>query len=286
MDLSLFLIQTLNGVQYGLLLFLIASGLTLIFGIMHIINLAHGALYMVGAYLAFWLTSLVGNLFLAIILALPIALMMGILIERFLIRHLYARAHLDQVLLTFGLILIFNALQSIIWGNDVHSVPVPEWLNHSVALTDNLRYPVYRLFISGVCITIAVGMYLLIQRTRLGMIVRAGADDREMVRSLGVNINRVYTLVFAAGTALAAFAGMIASPVSSVYPGMGESVLILAFVVVVIGGIGSIKGAFLGALLVGLTATWGTVLAPNFASAAVYALMAIVLLFKPRGLFA
>lgn len=286
MDLSSILIQTMNGLQYGLLLFLIASGLTLIFGIMHIINLAHGALYMVGAYLAWWLTSLVGNLFLAILLAVPLAIGIGILIERFLMQALYKRDHLDQVLMTFGLILIFDSLQSILWGNDVHSVAIPAALSGSIALTDTLDYPVYRLFVSAVCGVIALAMYLVLQRTRLGMIIRGGASNRDMVQGLGINIRRIYTLVFAAGAALTAFAGMIAAPISSVYPGMGGQVLIIAFVVVVIGGLGSIRGAFLGALLVGLTATWGAVLVPDFAGMVVYVLMAAVLLFKPRGLFA
>lgn len=286
MDFSSILIQTMNGLQYGLLLFLIASGLTLIFGIMHIINLAHGALYMVGAYLAWWLTSLVGNLFLAILLAVPLAIGIGILIERFLMQALYKRDHLDQVLMTFGLILIFDSLQSILWGNDVHSVAIPAALSGSIALTDTLDYPVYRLFVSAVCGVIALAMYLVLQRTRLGMIIRGGASNRDMVQGLGINIRRIYTLVFAAGAALTAFAGMIAAPISSVYPGMGGQVLIIAFVVVVIGGLGSIRGAFLGALLVGLTATWGAVLVPDFAGMVVYVLMAAVLLFKPRGLFA
>lgn len=286
MDLSTFLIQTLNGLQYGLLLFLIASGLTLIFGIMHIINLAHGALYMVGAYLAYWLTAQLGNLFLAMLLAIPIAIILGVVIERFLIQTLYERDHLDQVLLTFGLILVFDAMQGILWGNDVHSVPIPEILRGSIRLTDNLNYPHYRLFISAVCALIALVMYVVLQRTRLGAIIRGGASNREMVQALGINIRSVYTLVFAVGAALTAFAGMIAAPVSSVYPGMGNHILIICFVVVVIGGIGSIKGAFLGALLVGLTATWGAVLVPQFAGAVVYALMTAVLLFRPRGLFA
>lgn len=286
MDLSSILIQTMNGLQYGLLLFLIASGLTLIFGIMHIINLAHGALYMVGAYLAYWLSGMVGNLFLAIALAIPLAVGIGILIERFLMQALYKRDHLDQVLMTFGLILVFDALQSIIWGNDVHSVAIPALLSGSIALTETLDYPVYRLFVSAVCGVIALVMYLVLQRTRLGMIIRGGASNRDMVQGLGINIRRIYTLVFAAGAALTAFAGMIAAPISSVYPGMGNQVLIIAFVVVVIGGLGSIRGAFLGALLVGLTATWGAVLVPDFAGMVVYILMAAVLLFKPRGLFA
>ena len=286
MDFSTVLIQTLNGVQYGLLLFLIASGLTLIFGIMQIINLAHGALYMVGAYLAFWLTALTGNLFLAILLGLPLAALLGVLIERFLIQALYRRDHLDQVLMTFGLILVIDSLRSIAWGNDVHSVAIPALLEGSIQLTETLEYPVYRLFISAVCGLIALAMYLILQHSRLGMVIRGGASNREMVQGLGINIRVVYTLVFAAGTALTALAGMVAAPVSSVYPGMGNQILIIAFVVVVIGGLGSIRGAFLAALLVGLTATWGAVLVPEYAGMAIYLLMAVVLLFKPRGLFA
>ncbi|KFX68882.1 ABC transporter permease [Pseudomonas taeanensis MS-3] len=286
MDFSTVLIQTMNGLQYGLLLFLIASGLTLIFGIMQIINLAHGALYMVGAYLAFWLTALTGNLFLAILLGLPLAALLGVLIERFLMQALYRRDHLDQVLMTFGMILVIDSLRSIAWGNDVHSVAIPALLEGSIQLTETLEYPVYRLFISAVCGLIALAMYGVLQRTRLGIVIRGGASNREMVQGLGINIRVIYSLVFAAGTALTAFAGMIAAPVSSVYPGMGNQILIIAFVVVVIGGLGSIRGAFLAALLVGLTATWGAVLVPEYAGMAIYLLMAVVLLFKPRGLFA
>ncbi|MBP3973124.1 branched-chain amino acid ABC transporter permease [Pseudoxanthomonas spadix] len=286
MDLSTFFIQMLNGIQQGLLLFLIASGLTLVFGIMHIINLAHGALYMIGAYMAFWLTSVLGNFWLAALAALPIALLLGITLEKLLIQRIYKRDHLDQVLLTFGLILVFDAMQSILWGNDVHSVPVPESLRGAIVLTENLEYPVYRLFLSGVCVAIAIAMYVILQKTRLGMIIRGGTSNREMVQALGINISWTHTLVFAVGTTLAAFAGVLAAPISSVYPGMGNEVLIICFVVVVIGGIGSIKGAFLGALMVGLTSTWGAVLVPHFAGAVVYALMAVIVLWKPRGLFA
>ena len=253
---------------------------------MQIINLAHGALYMVGAYLAFWLTALTGNLFLAILLGLPLAALLGVLIERFLMQALYRRDHLDQVLMTFGMILVIDSLRSIAWGNDVHSVAIPALLEGSIQLTETLEYPVYRLFISAVCGLIAMAMYGVLQRTRLGIVIRGGASNREMVQGLGINIRVIYSLVFAAGTALTAFAGMIAAPVSSVYPGMGNQILIIAFVVVVIGGLGSIRGAFLAALLVGLTATWGAVLVPEYAGMAIYLLMAVVLLFKPRGLFA
>lgn len=285
MDIGYVVIQTLNGIQYGLLLFLIASGLTLILGIMRIINLAHGALYMIGAYLAWYLTVQTGSFWLALLLALPISILLGIVIERLLIGRLYDRGPLDQVLLTFGLILVLDAVQTMLWANDVHSVPVPEALRGSIALTENLDYPVYRIFVSVVCLAIAFGMRHVVGDTRLGMIVRAGAHDREMVSALGINVRTIYTIVFAVGAGLAAFAGMIAAPIASVFPGMGNGVLIIGFVVVVIGGMGSTKGAFIGALLVGLVYTWGTVLLPSLASALIYALMAAVLLWKPRGLF-
>jgi branched-chain amino acid transport system permease protein len=294
MDLATFLIQLLNAVQYGLLLFLVAGGLTLIFGIMGIINLAHGSFYMIGAYLAWSLTSAFGNLWLAIPAGILLSVVLGIVIEWLLIRRLYKLDHLQQVLLTFGLILVFEELRSIVWGNDVHGVPVPDPLTASIALTDTLSYPVYRLWISAVCIVFAALLYVLIQRTRLGMIIRAGASNREMVQSLGINIGLLYRFVFALGVALAAFAGMIAAPVSSVFPGMGNQVLILCFVVVVIGGIGSVKGALIAALLIGLVDTFGKVLElqiggvrllPELAGMSVYLLMAAVLLWRPAGLF-
>jgi branched-chain amino acid transport system permease protein len=285
MELSFYLIQILNGVQYGFLLFLIASGLTLIFGVMGIINLAHGSFYMIGAYLAYWLTGLTGHLFLGILLGLPIAVAVGYAVERLAIAHLYARDHLDQVLLTYGLILIFNEMQRVLWGNDVHGVAMPAILAGSVPLTETQVYPVYRLFISGVCLLVAVGLYLLIQRTRLGMTIRAGAVNREMVKALGIDAERLFAVVFSFGAALAAFSGMIAAPVSSVFPGMGEHILIISFVVVVIGGIGSIKGAFVGAMVIGLADAFGKALIPNFASFVVYGVMAAVLLWRPSGLF-
>ena len=285
MELSFYLVQLLNAVQYGFLLFLVASGLTLLFGIMGIINLAHGSFYMLGSYLAYWLTGVTGSFWLGILLGLPIALLVGYLVERLAISSLYKRDHLYQVLLTFALILIFNELQQILWGTDVHSVPIPEFLAGSIQLTENQVYPVYRLFISAACIVVAAGMYWVIQKTRLGMMVRAGACNREMVQSLGINVNRLFALVFSFGVALAAFAGMLASPVDSVYPGMGENVLIISFVVVVIGGTGSIKGAFVGAMLIGLVSTFGKVLLPEMASMSVYALMAVILLWRPQGLF-
>ena len=285
MDIYSFLIQLLNSIQYGLLLFLVASGLTLIFGIMGIINLAHGSFYMIGAYMAFSLASLTGSLFVAIVLGTVLSVVLGVVLEWALFSHLYKRDHLQQVLLTYGLILVFEELRSIIVGNDVHGVNVPDILNWSLPLTDTLSYPVYRLFMSAVCVVLAALLYVLIRRTRLGMMIRAGASNREMVQSLGLNINLVYRLVFALGVALAAFAGMIAAPVSSVYPGMGTQVLIICFVVVVIGGIGSIWGALVAALLIGLADTFGKVLIPEAAGVTVYVLMAVVLLWRPEGLF-
>jgi branched-chain amino acid transport system permease protein len=285
MDISSFLVQALNGVQYGFLLFLVASGLTLVFGIMGIINLAHGAFYMLGAYMVFWLVGYTDNLFVAIVLGLAIMLVFGYLLERAAISFLYKRDHLYQVLLTYGLILILDEMQRILWGTDFHSVPVPQALNGSIPLTETQVYPVYRLFISVMCMAVAAGLYLLIGRTRLGMMIRAGASNREMAQVLGIDIGRVFAIVFSIGVALAAFSGMIGAPVSSVYPGMGEQILIVSFVVVVIGGIGSVKGAFVGAMLIGLADTFGRVLLPDFASVVVYAVMAMVLLWRPQGLF-
>ena len=285
MDISSFLVQTLNGVQYGFLLFLVASGLTLVFGIMRIINLAHGAFYMLGAYTVFWLVGYTENLFFAIVLGLVIMLAFGYLLERSAISFLYKRDHLYQVLLTYGLILILEELQRIFWGTEFHSVPVPQILSASIPLTETQDYPVYRLFISVMCMAIAAGLYVLIGKTKLGMMIRAGASNREMTRALGIDIGRVFAIVFSIGVALAAFSGMIGAPISSVYPGMGEQILIVSFVVVVIGGIGSVKGAFVGAMVIGLADTFGQVLLPDFASVVVYAVMALVLLWRPQGLF-
>ena len=285
MSLATFLIQLLNSVQYGFLLFLVASGLTLVFGIMGIINLAHGAFYMFGAYVVWWLFGYTESLTVSILLGVPLIMVLGFAIERLAIARLYQRDHLYQVLLTYGLILILNECQKIFWGSDFNSVPVPELLAGSIPLTENQVYPVYRVFISIVCMLLAAGMYLLIQKTRLGMTIRAGASNREMVQALGININWVFAIVFSLGAALAGFAGMIGAPISSVYPGMGDQILIISFVVVVIGGIGSIKGAFIGAMLIGLADTFGKVLVPDFASMAVYATMAVILLWRPQGLF-
>ncbi|HEX4596191.1 MAG TPA: branched-chain amino acid ABC transporter permease [Burkholderiaceae bacterium] len=285
MDITSLLIQVLNAVQYGLLLFLVASGLTLVFGMMRIINLAHGSFYMLGAYAAFVLTRMTGSLPLAIALGVPLALAFGAALEWLLFARLYRRDHLEQVLLTYGLILIFEDLRSLAVGDDVHGVPIPALLRASIALNETLSYPVYRIAVSVACIAIAAGLTLLIRRTRLGMMIRAGSHDRDMIQSLGVNIDLLYRIVFALGVALAALAGMLAAPISSVFPDMGSQVLIVSFVIVVIGGIGSVWGAFLASLLVGFADTFGKVLLPDFAGLAVYGVMATALLLRPQGIF-
>ena len=290
MDLATFLIQCLNAVQYGLLLFLVASGLTLIFGIMGVINLAHGSFYMIGAYMAYALAPWVGvtfggGFFMTLVVGLLLSIAFGYLLEWSFFSFLYEREHLQQVLMTYGLILVFEELRSIIVGDDVHGVAAPAWLSGSVPLGDVMTYPTYRLFISAVCVAVALGLYFVLARTRLGMMIRAGASNREMVQVMGINIKFLYRLVFAAGVALAVLAGMIAAPVSSVYPNMGGQVLIISFVVVVIGGIGSVRGALLASLLVGLVDTFGKVFFPEAAGVLVYLLMAVILLWKPEGLF-
>ena len=290
MDIAVFLVQCLNAVQYGLLLFLVASGLTLIFGILGVINLAHGSFYMIGAYLAYalapWAAAHLGaGFFGALAIGLVLSIVFGYVLEWAFVSYLYQREHLQQVLMTYGLILVFEELRSIIVGDDVHGVAPPAWLSGSVALGGVMSYPVYRLFMSGVCIAIALALYAVLTRTRVGMAIRAGATNREMVQSLGVDIRLLYRIVFAAGVALAVFAGMIAAPVSSVYQGMGNQVLIVSFVVVVIGGIGSIRGALLASLLVGFVDTFGKVFIPQIAGILVYLLMALILLWRPEGLF-
>jgi len=279
-----YLIQILNAVQYGLLLFLLSSGLTLIFGIMGVINLAHGSFYMIGAYLAYWLAKLTGSLWLAIPLGVIIAFAIGLLLETTIVNRLYKRDHLYQVLLTFGLILVFEELRSILFGDEVHGVAVPALLNYSIPLTETLSYPVYRLFVTAVCLMIAGLLYFVIQRTRVGMMIRAGNSNREMAASLGVNIPLLFALVFAVGVVLAAFAGAIAAPISSVFPGMGNLVLIICFVVVVIGGIGSINGALIASLAIGLADTLGKVVAAEYSSVVVYLVMAMILLWRPQGI--
>jgi len=282
---DLVLVQILNGLQYGLLIFLAASGLTLIFGIMGIINLSHGSFYMLGAYLSLTLTNLTGDIFLSLALGIPLAFAFGAAIEWLFIRHLYERDHLQQVLLTFGLILVFNEMQRILWGSFPHSVPIPSYLSGSVKLFDLMSYPVYRIAVAALCIALALAMMFVIQRTKIGRIIRAGESNREMVEALGIDTRLLFRFVFAAGVSLAAAAGIIAAPLDSVYPGIGEPVLIISFVVVVIGGIGSVRGAFIGALLIGLADAFGKVYLPQFASVMVYALMAAVLVVRPGGLF-
>ena len=285
MDLQIFLIQLLNSVQYGLLLFLVASGLTLIFGIMGVINLAHGSFYMLGAYAAFTLSSLTGNLFTAIALGVILAVAFGYALEWVFFSFLYKRDHLQQVLLTYGLILVFEELRSLAVGDDVHGVPVPASLSASIPLGSTMTYPLYNLFISAACLVVAALLFVLLRRTKLGMMIRAGASNREMVQSLGIDINFLFRVVFALGVALAGFAGMMAAPASSVYPGMGNQVLIICFVVVVIGGIGSVIGALVAALLIGFIDTFGKVFLADYSGILVYLLMAIVLVWRPEGLF-
>jgi branched-chain amino acid transport system permease protein len=290
MDFATFLIQCLNSLQYGLLLFLVASGLTLIFGIMGVINLAHGSFYMIGAYMAYALAPVVastfgGGFFAVLVVGVVLAVLLGYGLEWAFFSFLYQREHLQQVLMTYGLILVFEELRSLLVGDDVHGVQAPPLLAGSIDLGDTMSYPVYRLFVSGVCLALALGMYLVFAKTRLGMMIRAGASNREMVQSLGIDVSFLYRVVFAAGVAIAVLAGMVAAPVSSVYPSMGNTVLILCFVVVVIGGIGSVRGALLAALLIGLVDTFGKVLLPQAAGVLVYVLMALILLWKPSGLF-
>jgi branched-chain amino acid transport system permease protein len=290
MDFSIFLIQCLNALQYGLLLFLVASGLTLIFGIMGVINLAHGSFYMMGAYMAYALAPIVastfgGGFFSTLLVGVVLSVIVGYVLEWAFFSFLYDREHLQQVLMTYGLILVFEEMRSLLVGDDVHGVTPPDFLAGTLPLGDVMTYPVYRLFISGVCLALALGMYFVFTRTRLGMMIRAGSTNREMVQSLGIDIKFLYRVVFAAGMAIAVLAGMVAAPVSSVYPGMGDTVLIICFVVVVIGGIGSIRGALLAALLIGVVDTFGKVLLPQASGVLIYVLMAVILLWKPDGLF-
>jgi branched-chain amino acid transport system permease protein len=282
---SLILIQLLNGLQTGLVIFLAASGLTLVFGILGVINLSHGSFYMLGAYLALSLTGMFGDVFLALIAGIPLAFALGLLIEWLFIRHLYDRDHLQQVLMTFALILVFNEFQQVIWGSYPHSIPAPSYLASSVRLTEGLSYPVYRLALMAICVALALAMAFVIQKTRVGRLIRAAESNREMVEALGFDSRLIFRMVFATGVALAATAGMLAAPIESAYPGIGDRVLIVSFVVVVIGGIGSVRGAFIGSLLIGLADAFGKVFLPQFSSIIIYALMALVLVVRPAGLF-
>ena len=285
MSFPLFALQLLNGVEYGLLLFLVASGLTLIFGVLGVLNFAHGSFYMLGAYLAYWVGERTGSLGMAIAVGVPVMFAAGWVVERLAISRLYGRDHLSQLLLTYGLVLLFNELQRALFGNEVHGVATPRPLAFGLPLGELQSWPAYRAFTCISCLFVAAAIRHVLLRTRFGMRVRAGAVNSEMVEALGIDVRRLLSILFSAGTALAALAGMLAAPLTTVYPGMGEGVLIVSFVVVVIGGIGSVKGAFFGALLVGLSDTLGKVLLPGLSSAIVYAVMAAVLLWRPRGLF-
>lgn len=299
---NLLLLQVLNGLQFGILLFLVAAGLTLIFGIMDLINLAHGVLYMVGAYLTATFTAFTGDFFLGLALALPAALAFGILLERLIFRQLYDRDHLEQVLATFGLILILNEGVLMIWGAAPISVPIPEILSGSIPLVGPLRYPVFRIVIIAAGLLTALGLWFLVSRTRVGMLLRAGATNAPMVSALGVDVKRLFMLVFGLGAMLAGFAGAMVAPILSVEPGMGNNILILTFVVIVIGGIGSIRGAFVAAILVGVVDTVGRTFGPillqkildpsaasqtgrTLAPMLIYIMMALVLFARPSGLF-
>lgn len=278
--------QALNGVQYGLLLFLISSGLTLIFGVMGVINLAHGSLFMVGAYIAYAVVATTGSLWLALPMAIIGGIAVGAALEWALFRRFYKREHLDQVLLTFALILLFEEARSMLAGNDFHSVAVPASLDWSVPVTATFSYSAYRLVVLAACLLVAAMMFLVIERTKIGSAIRAAAEKPEMVDLLGLDASRIHLLVFATGTALAMLAGALAAPLQSVYPNMGDGFLIISFVVVVVGGVGSIAGAFWGALLIGVVDTLAKAYLPVGSGLAAYAIMAAVLLWRPTGLFA
>ena len=303
MDWTLIVSQLLNGIQLGILLFLLASGLTLIFGIMDFVNLAHGSLYMVGAFFCATLTQWLDSFLLGVLLAIPATALVGLVVEVTIVRALYRRDHLDHVLATFGLILCFDTLIQLIWGPQGMAVPLPASLNGQVTILPGIDFPSYRLLIIGVGLTVALGLYVLVNHTRLGMLIRAGASNRTMVSALGINIKVLFTLVFALGAVLAGLAGMMIAPITEASIGMGNDIIIVAFVVIVIGGIGSIKGAFIAALLVGLIDTLGRsflddilkwvisaqnaeTAAPALSAMLIYILMAAILAIRPQGLFA
>ena len=294
--------QCLNGIQLGMLLFLLAAGLTLIFGIMDLVNLAHGSLYMLGAYFAATFAAVTGSFVLGAILALLATLVVGMALEVIAIRRLYGRDHLDHVLGTFGLLLFFNEAVRLIWGPGGLTLPLPSQMLTAVQVLPGVFYPLYRVVIILATLAVALLLYVLVMRTRVGMLIRAGASNREMVGALGVNIKLLYTLVFGLGAALAGFAGLMQAPILTVQIGMGENILILAFVVIIIGGLGSIRGAFVAAIIVGLIDTIGRAflpdlvrhfvsysagssLGPSLSSMIIYMLMAAVLIFRPEGLF-
>lgn len=302
MDGGLLLIQILNGFQLGVLLFLVASGLTLVFGIMDFLNLAHGSLYMVGAFFCATFTALTGSFILGVVLALPATAIVGLAMEVIIARQLYRRDHLDQVLATFGVILVFDTLTQMIWGPQGMSVPLPDWLRGQVTLPGDVVVPSYRLLIIVVGLCVAALLYWIVNKTRLGMLIRAGASNRAMVGALGVDIRTLFTLVFAIGAVFAGLAGMMIAPITEASIGMGNDIIILTFVVIIIGGLGSVKGAFVGAMLVGIIDTMGRSFlddlfklfmsdqnaetsAPAVAAMLIYILMAVVLFFRPQGLF-
>ncbi|WP_205964937.1 branched-chain amino acid ABC transporter permease [Pseudooceanicola lipolyticus] len=302
MDISLFIIQLLNGLQLGLLLFLVASGLTLVFGILDFVNLAHGALYMFGAFICATLTFALGNFLWAVLVALPITGLLGFAVERLVARTLYTRDHLDQVLATFGLILVMDTAAHLIWGPQGIAVPLPPFLQGQVTLTGDLVLPTYRLLIIATGLAAAGGLFWLVNYTRLGMLIRAGASNRTMVSALGINIQLLFSLVFALGAMLAGLAGMLVAPITEANIGMGNSIIITAFVVIIVGGIGSMKGAFLAALMIGLIDTLGRSFlddifklfmspiaaensAPAISAMLIYIIMACVLALRPQGLF-
>lgn len=279
-----FFVQLLNAVQYGLILFLVASGLTLLLGIMNVINLAHGTFYMVGAYIAYAVIGHFASYWIAIPVGIVVGLVLGALMERFLVSRLEGSDHLSQVLLSFGLILLINEAQRILFGSDAHAVPVPAALNFSIPLSNTLSYPAYRLFVAAIGIVFVIVMYLVMSRTRIGMMLRAGAENREMARALGVDVKMLYLGVTAVGIACAVLAGVIAAPLASVYPGMGDQMLIMSFVVIVLGGMGSLSGTLIAALLLGVIDAFGKQFFPNFASFVIYATMIVVLIARPQGL--
>ncbi|MGH6642867.1 MAG: branched-chain amino acid ABC transporter permease [Bradyrhizobium sp.] len=278
--------QLLNGVQLGVMLFLMSAGLTLVFGIMNLINLAHGSLYMAGAFFAATFLKLTGSFVLAVALAVPATAALGTLLEFTILRRFYARSHLDQVLVTFGLILVFNELIRLLFGPVPLPMPLPPQIAGSTNIMPDLAYPTFRLIILGAGVAVAVGLYLLVNHTRAGMWVRAGASDRAMASALGVDVGLIFSLVFAVGAALAGLAGIMAGPITAVQVGMGEPILILALVVTVVGGIGSIRGAFIAAIIIGVADTFGHVLLPPaFGSMVIFILMAAILAWRPQGLF-
>lgn len=286
MQTTLLIEQMLNGIQLGVMLFLMSAGLTLVFGIMNLINLAHGSLYMAGAFFAAAFVKLTGSFWLGVALALPATALCGLVLEYLVLRRFYARSHLDQVLVTFGLILVFNDLTRMVWGVVPVPLPLPGPLSGSVELLPGVFYPAFRLVILAVGLLVALGLYGVVVHTRIGMKIRAGASNRAMASALGVDVGALFALVFASGAALAGLAGAMAGPITAVQVGMGEPILILALVVTVIGGIGSIRGAFIAALIIGLVDTFGRVLLPPaLGSMAIFMLMAMILAWRPRGLF-